>query len=175
MEANMARMNADVQTQINGDGSVTVTFAGFDPVTVHSADMPDNVRLLCAAYGLREKITNATALPRDPKTGRSATVAEKREAAFRVIEAMMAGQWEIRAASGTGDDAVLIDAVAELTGQPRATIAELAKAWTATEKRDLIADADVAPIFARLKVEAARRVAGGSDAKAILAGIGKKA
>lgn len=154
---------------------MTVAFAGFDPVTWGSEAMPANVRLLCAAYGLREKITNATALSRDPKTGKSATVAEKREAAYRVIEAMMAGQWEVRAASGTGDDAVLIDAITELTGQPRADVVDAAKDWSAGQKRDLIADAGIAPIFARMKVEAARRVAGGSDAKAILAGIGKKA
>lgn len=167
----MARMNADVQTQINGDGSVMVTFAGYDPMRVDSTEMPDNVRLLCAAYGLREKITNATAIPRDPKTGRSATVADKREAALRVIEAMRAGQWEIRAAVGTGDDVVLIDAVAEVSGAARAEVAELVRGWSAEEKRAVMADETIAPVFTRIKLDAMRRAAGGSDSKTLLAGL----
>ena len=165
----MAKRETVLGTTIRADGMVLVEFDGFDPMLVDTGEFPLHVQLLCRAYGAREKITNAASLPRDPKTGRSATPAEKRDAVMKVLDAMRAGEWEVRARVGGSDDAVLIAALVEVTGNTRDAIRAMVDSWDGATKTAMQADANVAPIFDRMKKEAAARAAMGVDTASLLA------
>ena len=168
MEATMARETI-LKTTIRPDGTVLCEFPGYDALVIDPNAMPENVRLLCMAYGAREKATNAAALGRDPKTGKPASVADKRQRVLDVVDAMMAGAWEVRA-SGTGDDAVLAQAIAEYKGMPEHEAREIVAEWDAGTKKAMMGDDELAPIVARLRKAAAARA--GVDTKGLLARIG---
>lgn len=158
-----------LKTSIRPDGTVLCEFPGYDTLVIDPNDMPENVRLLCMAYGAREKATNAAALGRDPKTGKPASVADKRQRVLDVVEAMMAGAWEVRA-SGTGDDAILAQAIAEYKEMTEAEAREIIAEWDAGTKKAMLGDDELAPIVARLRKAAAARA--GVDTKGLLARIG---
>ncbi len=158
-----------VKTTVSPDGGVTFEFPGLDAIKVNAADFPDTIRLHAAAYGIREKGTNAAALPRDTTTGQPAAPAAKREAVLRIIEAMKGGTWEVRGPAMSGDTLLLIDAIVEATKQPRDAVRETVMAWTPAERVAVQDDAAIRPTFQRLKKEQAARAAVGVDTKALLA------
>lgn len=158
-----------LKTTIRPDGVVVAEFAGYPAVEVDTMAMPDNIIRLAAAYGVVNKMTNAASLGRDPATGKPATVADKRERVLRVVDAMLTGAWELRA-TGTGDDAILAQAIAEFKGIDLGEAREIVEGWEAATKKAVMGDDAIAPIVARMRKEAAAR--SGVDTKALLAGIG---
>src|SRR3954465_1908501 len=48
---------------------------------VDARTLSDSMQLWCMVHGLKQKVFDAAAIARDPKTGKSATVAQKFEAA----------------------------------------------------------------------------------------------
>lgn len=158
-----------LKTTIRADGAVIAEIPGFDPIVCNPALFPDNIQTQCRAYGAREKMTNAASLSRDPETGLPATAAAKRERVLRVIEAMMAGQWEVRGAGVTSDDTILMQAIAEACEIGADAARETVLAWSTTERRAMTEDPTIAPIFQRLRAEATKRAAAGVDTTALLA------
>lgn len=162
-----------LKTTIRPDGRLVIEMPGYPDMEVHPDEFPRNIQAMAAAYGIREKATNAAALGRDPKTGKQAPIVAKRDAVLRVLDNMRAGNWELRG-GGTGDDVLLVEAVAEAMGEDRDVVRSAVEAWDGPTKKAMTMDPKIKPIFDRMKAEAVARVAGGIDTKALLAGFGKK-
>lgn len=72
--------------------AMQITFAdgGVDIVTDHELQP---VARACMWHGAKQKLVDATAIGRNPETGRSATVADKRAALVAVRDNLIAGEW----------------------------------------------------------------------------------
>lgn len=163
-----------VKTTVNPDGSVLFEFPGLDAILVRPEDFPPEIRVRQQGYGIREKGTNAAALPRDTATGQPATPQAKRDAVKAIMEAMKGGAWELRGPAISGDTLILIDAIVEATKQPREAVRETVMAWTPAERVAVQDDAAIRPTFQRMKKEQAQRAAVGVDTKALLAKFAPK-
>lgn len=66
-------------------------------------------------HGYEQKVRDAAAIPRDVKTGRSALPQEKFDAMQRVVDALHAGTWNVKASQVVAlNRAALFEAIAEV-------------------------------------------------------------
>lgn len=78
-------------------------------VTAKADELSPEIRHRLMNYGLRVIGDRMTALERDPDTGESATIAQKLDRVQRRMDALMAGEWELRkAAAPKADDPGLL-------------------------------------------------------------------
>ena len=101
-----------------------------------------DVGLQALLHGFRQKISDAAAIPRDPKTGQSATPGEKLDAMAKVAERLMNGEWNQATRERTD---MLLEALAALyPGKMRADLADYLAKKTKGERAGLAADPRVA-------------------------------
>ena len=99
----MARSNQVVGFKQNDDGTQVYTIGGesrtFDPATTSLAN-----QTRAMYHGYRQRLSDKAAIARDPKTGQSATPAQKRAAVWAAMDHYMSGsdKWEMERAAGGG-------------------------------------------------------------------------
>ncbi len=147
-----------------------LTFGDATTLTVMCAELTDAMQYEAQVHGLKQKLVDAAALPRDTKTGRSATVADKKAAVLEVHTRLMEGRWNKgRAEGGNREGGLLARAMAEFLGQPVAD----AKVWLAARTKQECAALRMNPkikvIIDRLRDEADKPVSAGIDTEALLA------
>lgn len=69
-----------------------IVYADGEVTRVSGADL-SAVATACMWHGAKQKLVDATAIGRNPETGRSATVADKRAALVAVRDNLIAGEW----------------------------------------------------------------------------------
>lgn len=68
-------------------------------------------------HGYEQKVRDAAAIPRNTQTGKSASPQEKFDAMERVVEALHAGTWNVKASQVVAlNRAALFEAIAEVRG-----------------------------------------------------------
>lgn len=141
-----ADVNGDVMTLTFADGvKLDITPVMFSPAIVAQATM----------HGLKQKLVDAAALSRNPDTGRSATVADKKAAVMEVFDRLMAGHWnKPREGAGSVKGGLLFAALCRMQpGKP----AEEIKSWldgkTDEQKAALRKNPKVAAIIAEIQSE----------------------
>jgi hypothetical protein len=119
--------------------------------TVYLHELASDIRMACAAHGLKQKVQDAAAISRNPETGRSATVADKWAAMEKVVIRLLSGEWNAEREGG-GATSYLFRAMCEL--KPEAS-PEKIKAWldkkTTAEKAAMELNDQVRPIIERLR------------------------
>ena len=137
--------------------ALTVRFdiVGLAPVMIDANQLTASLLNHAIVHGLKQKIGDAAAISRDPETGRSATLADKRAAMMRVVEQLMAGDWNRTREGGTGAaGGLLFQALCRM--QPNKPAAEV-RAWldakTKEEQASLRKNPRVAPIIAAIQAE----------------------
>lgn len=140
---------ATVETRVDLDnGIVYFTFSNGRELTVRLWELRDNIRLQGLAHGIKQKIVDATAIARDPATGRSATVADKYEAAKAIFDRITSpeGTWNaIREGSG-GNVGILVRAMIQFyANRGEAKTAEEIKTFLASKSSDEVAALRVNP------------------------------
>lgn len=148
------------------DDGLRFEFKDLAPLTLCPANLAEAVRARGLIHGLKQKCVDAAAIARDPTTGRSATVEDKRNAVARVIDMLSRGLWtERKAAERRSDDnALLVDALAEVLGKPRDAIIDKVRSYTKAQLNALRISERVKPVLERLEREAG----GGLDSDALL-------
>lgn len=137
--------------------ALTVTFAiaGLDPLTINANALTADLLNHAIVHGLKQKIGDAAAMSRNPETGASATLADKRAAMARVIDQLMGGDWNKTREGGAGGAGGLLFA-ALCRMQPTKPAAEI-RAWldgkTPAEQAALRKNPKVAPIIAAIQAE----------------------
>jgi hypothetical protein len=118
--------------------------------TIDLANLSPEISALAMAHGIVQKISDAAAIPRDTKTGRSATAGEKRAAMLVVRDRLVAGEWNARAKGETVSDSVLGQAIATVKGRPITAVAEWLAARTPEEKKALRLVPEIAAEIGRI-------------------------
>lgn len=98
----MAKKNAIVSTSIDAL-VLTVNVEGFDPIVIDAAKLSEDIRNAAMMHGLKQKIVDAAALPKDD-AGNAATPGDKHSAMVSVAAQIAEGDWNKRG-EGTGDSA----------------------------------------------------------------------
>lgn len=168
----------DITTEIirasSGEASgIRFSFADGSPgLTLMEHDVNDDISRELRWHGAKQKIGDAGAISRNPETGRSATIADKRAAMLEVRDRLAAGQWNKVRAEGGGGKGLLLSALLRL--RPTAT-EDVMRAWldgkTDAEQAALRASAEIAPIIEAIKAERARPTDPTIDTAAMLATI----
>lgn len=145
---------------------------GDGEVTVVNRDQLTAVADACMWHGFKQKCVDGAAIGRNPDTGRSATIGDKREAVLAIIARAEAGEWFARREGGGGATTLLLAALVRVypTKTPDALRAYVA-GLDADGKRALERNPRVAPVIEAIRTE--RRLAQGSsvDSDAMLDAI----
>lgn len=153
IDLDSAPINGGVRFDVEGVGRLTLMMSQLTPAMATA----------CLLHGLKQKIGDAAAIPRDPETGRSATLSDKYAAMSAVRDRLLDGQWFLRAGTGSGSagqGGLLYRALVRL--YPAKT-AEQLRAYldgkTDAEQAKLRATPKVAAMIADIKAEDAARAA----------------
>jgi hypothetical protein len=160
-----------IQATTGAAGLVVVTEAGQINVVLDNL-APEIVRQL-ALHGLRQKVCDAAAIPRNTETGLSATPAEKFAAMKRVADALCAGEWGVQreAGSGGGTGSLLLRALGRLyPNTPTATLEAKIAGWGKKEQAAMRRNPKIAAVILEIQAVDASRT--GVDTDSMLADLG---
>jgi len=113
-------------------------------------------------HGAKQKFIDAAAISRNPETGRSATVADKRAAVMEVIvRCTVHGQWNKTREGGGGSGTLLLEALVRMYAGKKAKVDLVIylDGLTPEQKRQLERNPRVAPLIEAIRTE--RRLASG--------------
>ena len=151
----MAR-NSQITAERVGHDDLVFTFADGQELRIDAGKLTNDIRHEAIMHGLKQKIGDAAAIGRNPETGRSATLADKRAAMQVVIERLQAGSWNAgRGEGGTGTGGLLLAALCRMYAG-RKTEEEL-REWLSTKDKkaqaELRKNPKVATIIEQIKAE----------------------
>lgn len=113
------------------DGStLTIEFSHGQVLTVTASDYSEAIQQQAMMHGLKQKLSDAAAISRDPATGRSATVEDKYQAVLAVAERLREGSWNLERTGGGGNTGLLLQALNAVYGERLSS--EQIKGWLAT-------------------------------------------
>lgn len=137
-----------------------------EPFAILAKDLTSSVQLEALCHGLKQKISDAAAIARNPDTGRAASPFDKYAAMIEVRNRLqIGGAWNAnRTGDGTGGARSLLAlALERLMGKSPETIDKFLADKSAKEQAKMRADARIAPIIQAIKDE--RAAARGPAAK----------
>lgn len=166
----MAR-NALYEYGWNGT-TATFDFRDGTRVDIVVADLADQIITQLIGHGLKQKVGDAAAIPRDTTTGRSASDSDKIQAMIEVIDRLKFGDWNAtREGGGGATGGLLLRALVELyPNKSREDLVAYLAGKSDKDKAALRASPKIAPVIDRLKAEAGK--AKGVDADALLDELG---
>jgi hypothetical protein len=160
-----------VQSAID-NGILTITVQGFEPVVVDPAAYPDALVRYAALHGFKQKYMDAAAIERDETTGKPALPADKYKAIMAVrAHHLETGEWNRTGGGDGGGDGLLVSALVEYLGQDAETVRATVGTWDKRTQAAMRADAQVAPIIARIRMAREAKNAKGVDTGALLAAM----
>jgi hypothetical protein len=123
-------------------------------------DLTDDIKRQLMAHGLKQKVADAAAIPRDTETGRSATNAEKIAAMQAVAARLVNGEWNAVKGDGSGaTGGILLRALVELyPAKSREDLVAYVAKLDKKQQAALRANAKVAPVIERLRAAKASDV-----------------
>ena len=149
---------------------LTFTFSDGQEIVIDAATLTPEIQRDAMMHGLKQKIADAAALSRNPETGRSAGLLDKRAAMREVIDRLQAGMWNKTrdGGSGGGSGGLLFRALCEY--KPH-TPPEQLRAWLAAKDKAEQAKLRKIPAIAAI-IERMIAAAGPVDEDALFAGLG---
>lgn len=117
-------------------------------------ELPEAIITQLVLHGLKQKICDAAAIPRDTDTGRSATPQQKYDAMRAVADRLLAGEWGIArgAGDGTSGQSLLFRALSRLYAHLSADeIRVKIAAWDKKQQAAVRKNPRVATIIAELQ------------------------
>lgn len=155
MKKSTSVVSANIDRQL-----LTINVDGAGTIAVDLEELGGEIVRFAAMHGLKQKICDAAAIPRDLETGKSATPQQKYEAMLRVVETLRRGEWNAARGEGGGvKGGLLFRALCRM--QPSKTPEEI-RAFldkrTKEEQAALRKNARVAAIIAELQAESAKSV-----------------
>lgn len=158
----MAR-NAQIAVSRVGRDTLNFSFADGQELSITASGLLPEIRHEAVMHGLKQKIGDAAAIGRNPETGRSATLADKRAAMRAVIERLQAGSWNAgRGEGGAPAGGLLFTALVRMYAGKKAEedIHEFLAGKDDKQKAALRKNPRVAEIIEQIKAE---RAANGDD------------
>lgn len=100
---------------LHWQNGVSITFADGGIATLMIDDLAPEILAHAVLHGLKQKLVDAAAISRNPDTGRSASVADKRAAVETVMARLREGTWNAgRGEGGMGAGGLLFRALVRL-------------------------------------------------------------
>jgi hypothetical protein len=154
---NTTKRTPAVTTDANGQ-TLIVTFADGSTASINTALLPDDIRLTALMHGLNAKLVDAAAIGRDPMTGRSAGLAEKKAAVMEIVERLTGDNptWNKIREGGTGggvNNGLLLQALMKVSGKSYEETREFLLSLSTEQKAAIRARERVATEIARLQRE----------------------
>jgi hypothetical protein len=140
---------SSVSTSVEGSNLVIDLGTGEQFVLV-VPELSENVRWMAMMSGLRSKIIDAAAIPRDTATGKSATDEEKAQAVRAMVERLRGGVWNVIGRGKEPSVSVFLQALAHVTGVSVEVAAAKVKLLDKGQVKALRANAKVAARMAEL-------------------------
>jgi len=132
-------------------------FADGTERSVKWEDLSADIMLRLAAHGLKQKVADGAAIPRDVETGRSATNDDKIGAMVAILQRVAAGEWNANREGGGNVGGLLLRALVEMyPAKTREQLADFLATKTDKEKAAMRGNPKVAAIIERIKLEAGR-------------------
>jgi hypothetical protein len=150
--------------------SMRLTFGNGDVTIVTENELGAMARTLMW-HGAKQKFVDAAAIPRNPETGRSATLTEKITAVLDVVGRVTRGEWNKAREGGTGGGGLLFTALCRMyegRKTPEAIRAYL-DGLTDAEQGQLRRTARVATVIEQIRAERAKNA--GTNGEELLAGL----
>lgn len=154
----MAR-NAQIAVSRVGHDTLNFSFADGQELSITASGLLPEIRHEAIMHGLKQKIGDAAAIGRNPETGRSATLADKRAAMRAVIERLQAGSWNAeRGEGGAPSGGLLFAALVRMYAGKKTEegIREFLAGKDDKQKAALRKNPRVAEIIEEIKAERAR-------------------
>lgn len=135
--------------------------------------LSDKLKQRAMVHGLVQKVSDAAALSRDSKTGKSASAQDKLAAMAKVVEHLMSGteEWNLKREGGGGPGAetqLLTKALSELyPSKGSEALSKWVKARSVQERAALMAQENIKAKVDKYRSEQAKSV----DAEELLAGL----
>lgn len=154
------------------DTSATFAFITGDRISIRFEDLTPEIKHQLMVHGLKQKICDGAAIPRDTETGYAASNSDKIDAMQQIAHRLIMGQWNAtREGSGGNTGGLLLKALCELyPNKTREQLADYLAGKTDKEKAALRASPKIAPIIDRIKAESGKSA--GIDADELLADLG---
>lgn len=158
---------------------LTIHFRGMEPLTLKFSALSAAVKAEAMGYGMEVRLTRATALEASEKTGKPATVKEKRDAVKRLVDHYASGteSWTMAAGVREGwmnsDNLALAEALVLGFDLDLDTAKEKVKEMSPSQREALRVDEEVKPWLDEVY---AKRVSEAKvDTKALLGSLKAKA
>lgn len=176
----MARKNSVISASFD-DGVLSFTVEGAGTTALRLLDLSDDIRLEALVHGLRQKVSDGAAIPRDQLPDNPVEAAKVKFAAMaEIADRLRNGEWSARRGDGSAPVAGIIYRAFEEWAMARAaekgaalTPEQVRASYDARDRAAQLALRNVpaiADIIARMKAE--RGGASSVDADAILADLG---
>lgn len=148
------------------DNGATFDFADGTTAELEWAQLDAETRLRLMAHGLKQKVIDAGAIPRDEATGRSAPLADKVAASTDVFRRVARNEWTAPREGGSGGrGSLLLRALMRLQpAKPREELVVWLAGKSKIEQAALRASGRIAPIIEQLKAERAGAIEVDADA-----------
>lgn len=133
-----------------------------------------NIKDRAMVHGIIQRVGDAAAKRRDPVTGRSASWADKHAAMRNVADALIAGDWTVKA-ERLAPDAITperVEAVANVRKADVATVQQWLESITAEQRAKAFGHPSIAAELARIRAERALAGADPDDAEELFEGLG---
>jgi len=134
---------------------VKITCINGESVEVKTGDLSQEIQYEALVHGLSQKLGDATAIGRDPDTGRSATVADKWSALIEVYSRLLGGEWNAIREGGGNAGGLLYRALLRYYGEKKTP--EQVREWLAgksdAEKAALRKNPKIAAIILEIQAE----------------------
>ena len=140
---------SSVSTSVEGQ-TLTIDLGTGVSLVVDAMALSDEVRQSAMMAGLRSKIIDAAAIPRDTTTGKSATDEEKAAAIVAMVDRLRSGVWNVVGRGKEPSVSVFLRALADVTGVDIASAAAKVKLLDKAQVKALRANAKVAARMAEL-------------------------
>lgn len=154
-------------------GNIVLTFADQTTAQLSTVDLSPEILSQALMHGLKQKLVDAAAIPRNTDTGASATVADKKAAVVEVLTRLQSGEWNKtrEGGDGTGKGSILLQALSRM--QPNRDVAELTtwvKARSDAERAALAKNPKILPFIQAIQAERASAAAAksGVDSDSLL-------
>ena len=145
---------AKIET-IRTNAGIVVNVPGLPSIDVRVSALSSDIRHKLMLHGLGQKLADSMAKERDPVTGKSASFAVKHASCKRIADALMSGEWTVKA-ERLAPDAITpdrIDAVAAARKVDAATVETWLAGLTPDRRTAVFAAPAVVVELARIRAE----------------------
>lgn len=161
----MKKDQTRIQAQVNEvNNSITFTL-GENEKTLNVETLTDEIKHQALLHGLKQKIGDSAAIPRNELTGQSATTQEKWQAISEMIDRLSQGIWNVGREGGSNISILLVKALFEFYNGEKSLdyIRSQLAAKTPQERKALSLNPKISKIIDRLEKEQLKTLSINSD------------